>query len=68
MRSGRAAWPIPAFLLGALAPAGCQPLEVDYRDLETRRGDGVVVFQGAPFNGVAVRYGDLGSLVERATY
>ena len=52
----------------ALAPVGCQPRQVDYGSLETRRSDGVVTFQDEPFDGVAVRYDDLGFLVERTTY
>ena len=64
MRSANGPW----LLVGVLALAGCQPLEVEYRRLETRRGDGVVTLRGEPLNGAAVRYDDLGSLVERATY
>ena len=38
------------------------------RDADGSHPDGVVTFQGEPFDGVALRYDDLGSLVERTTY
>ena len=59
---------LSACLAAAFALAGCRTAELDYGQLETRPGDGLVTHRGEPFDGVAVRRAADGSLVERTAY